>query len=275
MEERFSDLKQDITNYVYAGTVVFVLLALVFVMFLFLSIKRRNKMLYEKQNLEQRFQQELLKTQMEIQEQTFKTISQEIHDNIGQMLSLAKMNLSKFEIDRQNSDEAVLSAKDLVSHAVSSLRDLSRTLNTDTISTIGLLKSIELELQLVEKTTGIKTAIEINGHPQKLEPQKELILFRIVQESLHNSFKHATPTLVSVHANFADSLFQLSICDDGSGFNYSGNEHGSGLRNMQSRSKLIGAEWKLESQPGNGTKINLTIPIAIGTKLQHDNYSTG
>lgn len=126
MEERFSDLKQDITNYVYAGTIVFILLALVFVIFLFLSIKRRNRMLHEKENLEQKFQQELLRAQMEIQEQTFKTISQEIHDNIGQVLSLAKMNLSKFEIDREHSDEAVLDAKQLVSKAVADLRDLSK-----------------------------------------------------------------------------------------------------------------------------------------------------
>jgi two-component system, NarL family, sensor kinase len=271
MEERFSDLKQDITNYVYAGTIVFILLALVFVVFLFLSIKRRNKMLYEKQNLEQKFQAELLRTQMEIREQTFKTISQEIHDNIGQMLSLAKMNLSKFEIDREHSDEAILSAKELVSKAVTELRDLSKTLNTDTISTIGLLKSIELELQLVEKTTGIKTLIEVNGHAQKLEPQKEVILFRIVQESLHNSIKHATPTQLYVQANFEDSFLQLSICDDGMGFNYTGNQQGSGLRNMQSRSRLIGAEWNLESSPGKGTKIHLTIP----TIHQHDNDSTG
>lgn len=272
MEERFSDLKQDITYYVYAGTIVFVLLALTFIIFLFLSIKRRNKMLQEKQSLEQKFQQELLKTQMEIQEQTFKTISQEIHDNIGQMLSLAKMNLSKFEIDRENSDEAVLSAKNLVSHAVSSLRDLSRSLNTDTIASIGLLKSIEMELQLVEKTTGIKTSIEVRGTPQKLDPQRELILFRIVQESLHNSIKHASAERLNVHANFEDSILHLSVCDDGVGFTYpNNNEHGSGLRNMQSRSKLINAEWKVESSPGKGTNIYITIP----TKLQHDHHSIG
>ena len=228
---------------------------------------RYRKRKRENEQLKVMFQQELLKTQMEIQEQTFKTISQEIHDNIGQMLSLAKMNLSKFEIDRENSDEAVLSAKNLVSHAVSSLRDLSKTLNTETIATIGLLKSIELELQLVEKTAGIKTAIEINGPQQRLEPQKELIVYRIVQESLHNSIKHALPKNLNVQANFVDSILHLSICDDGAGFDYSGiSGHGSGLRNMQSRSKLIGADWNIESSPGNGTKIILTIPIAIGTK---------
>jgi signal transduction histidine kinase len=122
----------------------------------------------------------------------------------------------------------------------------------------------------VEKTAGIKTAIEINGIPQKMEPQKELILFRIIQESLHNSIKHASPKLLYVYAIFEDSTLQLSIGDNGAGFTYSNNhEHGSGLRNMQSRSKLIGAGWQIESSPGNGTKIHLTIPI----QPQHDNNS--
>ena len=206
--------------------------------------------------MQSEFQNELLRTQMEIQEQTFKTISQEIHDNIGQVLSLAKMNLSKFEMDRLNSDEAVLSAKSLVSKAVSDLRDLSKTLNADTISTVGLLKSIDLELQLVEKTTGIKTSMQEKGNPHLLSPQQELILFRIVQESLHNSIKHASPTLLSVVANFENGNFYLTVADDGTGFDFSTiHGGGSGLHNMQSRSKLIGAEWKLESATGKGTKI--------------------
>lgn len=258
---------QGLSNSVIVGTIIFLFLSLFIIGNLLLYFYKRKKHFAEKKKMEVDFYQNLLQTQLEIQEQTFKTISQEIHDNIGQMLSLAKMNLSKFEIDRDNSDEAVLSAKDLVSHAVSSLRDLSKTLNTDTIITIGLIKSIEMELELVEKTTGIKTSFETSGNPKKLEPQKELILFRIVQESLHNSIKHASAKLLSVHANFKDDVLQLSICDDGIGFNYpNNNEQGSGLRNMQSRSKLIDAEWTLESAPGNGTKIYLTIPIAIGHK---------
>lgn len=264
--------KSAIIQIVIVGSVALILVAIFIVSFMLLYTKKHNRHLMEKQEMRSQFQQELLRTQMEIQEQTFKTISQEIHDNIGQMLSLAKMNLSKFEMDPGHSEEAVLNAKGLVSKAVSDLRDLSKTLNADTISTIGLLKSIELELQLVEKTTGIKTTIEVDGHPQPIESQKELIAFRIVQESLHNSIKHASPTQLNVRANFEDSILQLSIFDDGTGFNYTGNYHdGSGLRNMQSRSKLIDAQWGLQSSPGHGTKIHLTIP----TKLKHDNNSFG
>jgi two-component system, NarL family, sensor kinase len=247
--------------FIITGTIIFLLVALFMVSFLFLYRKRQHRHLKEKEEMKNEFKQELLRTQLEIQEQTFKTISQEIHDNIGQMLSLAKMNLSKFEIDRFNSDEAVLSAKDLVSQAVSSLRDLSKTLNTDTISSIGFIKAIELELQLVEKTTGIKTIMQTTGLLQKIQPQEELILFRIVQESLHNSIKHASANLLSVRANFENDLLLLTVSDNGIGFNYSANHgEGSGLRNMQSRSKLIGADWRLRSAPDKGTEIKITIP---------------
>lgn len=271
MQERFNNLKTDFVNHVYAGTLVFLGLCVVFVVFLFVSIKRRNKMISESNEIKKQFEEALLKTQLEIQEQTFKSISQEIHDNIGQMLSLAKMNLSKFEMDRQNSDEAVLSAKELVSKAVSELRDLSKTLNTDTISNIGLLRSIELELQLVEKTTGVRTVFAQSGQAQKLPPKHELIVFRIVQEALHNSVKHAQASLLSVKALFDGNILQLSIADNGAGFNTSYRDGtGSGLLNMQSRSQLIGAAWHLESS-AEGTHIHLTIP----TQNQHDNNSTG
>jgi two-component system, NarL family, sensor kinase len=254
--------KSAIIQIVVAGTIVFALLAIVFVAFLFLYRERHNRHLTQLKEMESQFQQELLQTQMEIQEQTFKIISQEIHDNIGQMLSLAKMNLSKFEIDRLHSDDAVLSAKDLVSKSVASLRDLSKTLNTDTISTLGLIRSIEVELELVEKTTGIKISIAVTGEPWRLLPQHELILFRIVQESLHNSIKHAAPTRLSVFGKFEPQQFSLAVTDNGTGFSpLDPRTEGSGLRNMQSRSKLIGAAWRIDSTPNGGTTMQITVPI--------------
>lgn len=264
--------KSVIIQIVIVGSIILALVAIFIVSFMFAYTKRHNRYLMEKQEMQSQFQQELLRTQMEIQEQTFKTISQEIHDNIGQMLSLAKMNLSKFEIDRKNSDEAVLNAKELVSKAVSELRDLSKTLNTDTITTIGFIKSIELELQLVEKTTGVATLFEVSGHAQKLQPQQELILFRIIQEALHNSLKHAAPTLLSLQACFENDNLRLTLADNGTGFDHSSaNTEGSGLRNMQSRSRLIGADWNVQSTPGKGTAIHICIPV----NAAYDNNSFG
>lgn len=260
--------KNEIYFTVIFGSLFFILLIGIIVVTALLYYNRKKLHRLEVSQ----FQHILLQTQMEIQENTFKAISQEIHDNIGQMLSLAKMNLSKFELDPVHSDEAVLSAKDLVSKAVAALRDLSKTLNTDTISNLGLLQAIMMELQLVEKTTGVGTSLEVSGPPHPLPAQNELILFRIVQEALHNSIKHAEASSLQVKASFDHQVLQLLIADNGTGFDESETSVlGSGLKNMQSRSKLIGASWKLQTTKGEGTTISITIP----TNHSHDNTGSG
>lgn len=255
-----SEIK-GVTDYVYIGAGLFFFLALLFILFIVISLARRKRMVVERDKLTETFQQELLRTQLEIQEQTFKTISQEIHDNIGQVLSLAKMNLATSDIEKEHkAAEKVLMAKDLVSKAIQDLRDLSKTLNTEMIASMGLLKAIETELQLLQKATLIETKLDIEGTVCRLEPQKELILFRIVQEALHNVIKHSNARQVNVDAFYSNQYLYLKISDDGHGFNISEETAGSGLRNMQSRAKLIGAEWKISSN-GHGTLINISIPI--------------
>lgn len=261
---------QEIFNIIVAVTIILLLLGVFIFLFVLLYQKRNTE--YRNQLLSQKvqFEHSLLQAQLEIQEQTFKTISQEIHDNIGQMLSLARMNLSKFEIDRHNSDEAVLTAKDLVSKSVSDLRDLSKSLNTDSVLAVGFLKAVETELHLVEKTSGIAAKLTTSGIPQTIQPQPELILFRIVQEALHNSIKHAAPTLLAVITKYENDQLHLTISDNGSGFNPAQLQSpGIGLHNMQSRSKMIGATWLLQSLPGNGTSIQISFPI----KQVYDNDS--
>jgi signal transduction histidine kinase len=251
----------DIIGTVIIGTILLFLLGFFIVYFLMAYRYKQKKNLQEKLDLINAFQQELLRTQLEIQEQTFKTISQEIHDNIGQVLSLAKMNLATSDIEQEHkSAEKVFTAKDLVSKAIQDLRDLSRTLNTETIVSMGLLKAVETELQLIQKTASLETAMNVDGTVSRLEPQKELILFRIVQEALHNVIKHSNAHQVTVDALYSNQYLYLKISDDGHGFNITEETAGSGLRNMQSRAKLIGAEWNISSN-GQGTLINISIPI--------------
>lgn len=244
-------------------SVLLVLIAAGIMLLMVIYQKRRLQYIKERQELQARFQQEILRTQLEIQEQTFKTISQEIHDNIGQMLSLAKLNLATLDLQKSvQAGEKIGSARDLVSKAIHDLRDLSKTLNTDTIAASGLMNAVEAELLLLQRTGALQTAFDIEGTPARLDAQKELILFRIVQEALHNVIKHARATMIQVGARFEHGHLKLSIADNGLGFeNSSGKNQGSGLRNMQSRSQLIGAQWKLESAAGQGTTVQITLPI--------------
>lgn len=217
----------------------------------------------EKEQLGNAFQKEILRTQLEIQEQTFKTISQEIHDNIGQMLSLAKLNLNTLDFNQnEKAIEKINDAKELVGKAIQDLRDLSKTLNTETIATVGLMRAIEMELHMLQKTGMVQTHLELRGVLVKLDAQKELVLFRIVQEALHNIIKHANAAAITVTAAYIDKQLLLTIADDGCGFDSSmQNIYGSGLRNMQSRARLMNAHMGITSRPGSGTQIHISLPI--------------
>jgi signal transduction histidine kinase len=254
---------QEIFNIVIAATVILLVLG-IFIFLFFIMYQKRQRQ-YQKQLTAQQaeFQNTLLQTQLEIQEQTFKIISQEIHDNLGQVLSLAKLNLNTVDFsNNEKASEKIDGARQLVSKAIVDLRDLSRTLNTDTITSVGLVRAIETEMQLLEKTGTVTTHLYVQGAVKKLDPQKELILFRIVQETLHNVIKHANATSISVNADFSNSLFKLTVADNGSGFETDRQSSGSGLCNMQSRCHLISAEMKINSGK-SGTEIIISLPTTF------------
>src|SRR5579875_165623 len=259
-------IDKEIIIAIIAGSIIFVLLGGFILTFVFLYKKKRQMHVQEKEVMQHNFQQELLRTQLEIQEQTFKTISQEIHDNIGQMLSLAKLNLNTLDFNKeQKAKEKINDAKALVSKAIQDLRDLSKTLNTEIISATGLMRAIEMELYLLQKTGTMQTQLDVAGTPTKTDVQKELILFRIVQEALHNIIKHAQASAVSIQAVFAGDYIQLMVADNGHGFAADewDKQTGSGLRNMQSRARLIGADLKINSSPEHGTQIHIRLPITV------------
>jgi two-component system, NarL family, sensor kinase len=130
-----------------------------------------------------------------------------------------------------------------------------------------LVRSIEYELELLQKTGSIETELSIEGKTVRLDKQKELILFRIVQESIHNIIKHAEAKKISASIHFNNEAVDILIKDNGKGFDLSplndeGNQSfGLGLRNMNSRAKLIGAVFSVTSTTGKGTEVSLQLPI--------------
>ena len=161
-------------------------------------------MLTEKEEMKNTFQKTLLQTQLEIQEQTLKNISQEIHDNVGQVLTLAKLNLATTTVADEAASEKIKTSQQLIGKAIQDLRDLSRSLNTDYVEEMGLVRSVEYELELLQKTGTIATELNIEGKIIKFNKHTELILFRIVQETIHNIMKHAEAKKISASIDFND-----------------------------------------------------------------------
>jgi two-component system, NarL family, sensor kinase len=268
MSENYKAIQDGLSEYVKTGAIIFLLLALLFIIFIVFSVQRKRKMILEKDQLELKFQQTLLRTQLEIQEQTLKNISQEIHDNIGQALSLAKLNLNTMPATTDEVlKQKISTSKELVSKAIVDLRDLSRSLNTDYVVDMGLQRAVEYELELITKSTGIKTSLEIEGSTYRLDKQKELILFRIVQEVFNNIVKHSAAKNIFAVIRYGETFLELKITDDGKGVNLqplneeANNTFGLGIRNMHSRAKLIGADFRMTSSIGKGTEVKINLPI--------------
>ena len=138
------------------------------------------------------------------------------------------------------------------------LRNLSQSLNTERILEKGFVEAIGFELA-VFKQSGIKASFEVLGDPLEILPQKELILFRVIQECLSNIIKHAKAKNVSIIANYLPNKLELSIIDDGIGFDMTKRVNGIGLKNIRNRSKVIGAEIEISSISDEGTRIKLTL----------------
>jgi signal transduction histidine kinase len=236
-----------------------------FFMLLYINafMKRKKKHLEEKQKMLQSFEQALSQSQLEIQEHTFNAISQEIHDNVGQILSLAKVQLNIVEDQMENAHPLLLESKTNISRAMTDLRDIAKSLNSDRIEKISLVQAIEQEVEHLNKTNIIHALVRVGGEEKYIDGKKKLIVFRIIQEALNNALKHADAMIIKIMITYHTELVKIAIEDNGKGFDIS-NEHnnGLGLQNIIKRTALMGGEAVIQSEVSKGTIITLSIPYS-------------
>lgn len=250
--------------YLLIITTTLLILALVvfFATILYYYQKRRSTYYNSINTLKTNYEKNLLSTQLEIQEETQQNISREIHDNIGLALTLAKLNLNTIDAHSLKLEkEKINQSIELIGTALQDLRNISRSLNREIISTQGLIKAIEEELIRVQKSTSLKVSLTINGESRYLDHHKELFLFRIVQESFNNTIKHSNATILKTELYYNPQELQLFILDNGSGFDTSSPDFkmGSGLFNIKARAKIIEGNCIIESST-KGTRIKVIIP---------------
>jgi len=231
-----------------------------------LFLHRKKQIAYHEKlkQMEANYEKNLLKTQLEIQEQTFQNISREIHDNISLSLTLAKLHLHTLDwIDVEKSNEKVNISIELLTQSIAGLRDISKGLNADLIIQNGLLKAIEEEIEHIDQTGLFKLKFELKGTPVYMNNQRELIIFRIIQEAFNNIIKHSNASNAQLTLNFNLEALMIIISDDGKGFDKELARYNrqAGLVNMETRIKILKGEMKIKSNPGNGTVLSFTIPF--------------
>ena len=247
------------------GIVLLVFVVIVFIMSIIRYKRRIFKDTVEKIEMQREFEQQLLQSQLEIQEETLKHISEEIHDNIGQVLSLAKLHLNVFPQQATAADQNIVGeTKNLVSKAINDLRNLSKSLHPDRINQLGIEESLKHELDILKRTGLYESIYKVEGKPYKLPAEKQVIIFRIFQEGLNNIIKHALASKVELQLLYEAGQFILVLTDNGKGIDKTEINNGIagiGVTSMNHRAHMIGALLKIENGALHGTTLTLEVPV--------------
>ncbi len=220
------------------------------ILLFYVFYKNKTRLLNDKEKLEK----EVSRSQLEIREEFMRNVGKELHDNIGQVLSTAKLQLSMSDSREENADSINLIAKSL-----DDIRNLSKVVDPDAINSAGLVESCKIEMERLDHFQHIQAKCNVLGTPHKLDKKIEIIIFRILQESLNNCIKHAKSSEIDLSLHFDNSNLKITLRDNGIGFDSSkiDKSSGSGLRNMQHRAEMIGASFKINSHVGKGTTIEI------------------
>lgn len=230
-----------------------------------LSYNRRKKKHQEETVLMQKnYETELLKTQMEVQEQTLKTVAYDLHDNIGQLLSLTTITLSSINLDdSENTAGKIALIEDLTLRSIKEVKALSRLLHGEEIVSRGLKSAIEFELEWLKRSDKFQINFENIIAAYNIDSAKETILFRLFQEIINNIIQHAKATDININLETTTESLRLTISDNGIGFNVDeilNRKAGMGLHNIMKRSAMINGTASIISVPLEGTTITINVP---------------
>lgn len=231
-----------------------ILLCLLFLAIFIAFNQRKNKLLQQQEVDRQQYQEALTNAKLEIKDETLKRVAHELHDNVGQLLSLAKIYLVGMK-ENQPHQNKLHETDELVDKALLEIRTLSKMLNADWAKNFSLHDSLQLLLQWIEKSGSIKTTLDYNCRQHHLSADEELILFRICQEFLNNSLKYAQCKTITLSFHCSPLGYSLTLEDDGCGFDQKQIVAGSGLSNFEQRAALLKCLCNLESELGKGTKL--------------------
>lgn len=251
-------IKPDDNTLILALVSITTLLLLLIVVGVLFSvfIKRKNELLLEQQTSQKRFEREIAESQIEIREETLRNISWELHDNIGQLLTLAKIQTQNAGGDQAQLDEAAQT----IGKGLTEIRALSKLINPEALNNMTLIEALNLELDRFTRMEYLTTSIKVTGTPTIIDKKIGTIIFRIFQEFFTNTIKHSKASHLDVCITYIENNIDIKAKDNGIGFDmaFAKAKKGIGLSNIASRGKLIGATIKIVSKEGDGTEIHLS-----------------
>src|SRR5205823_5802868 len=204
------------------------------------------------------------------QEQERKRIARELHDETSQVLTSLLISLAVLEesITTQEARERITDTRALAHQTLRAIRNLSIDLRPSALDDLGLLPALRWYVKEYQKKCAIDVELVAPGFKERLPAEMGTALYRIVQESLTNTARHANARKVIISINEDKEAVYATITDDGCGFNVGtllkapDHERGLGLAGMSERALLLGGSLDIHASPGQGTTIEVRIPLS-------------
>lgn len=250
-------MEEDKLVIIFTFTLLIIVLTMILVYVIF--IQKKTRLLIAQKEKDMRFEKELATSQIEMKEQTLNYIGQELHDDLGQKLSVVRLRQNQLIAKMNDSEkEELVELNELLRECIQDIRNLSKTLITEQVIHFGLIESLEREINKIQKLRLLKIELITQKHDIDIMPKHGLILFRIIQESINNILKHSRAKNVSINIEDDHEKLDILISDNGKGFNINLKKDGSGLKNMELRAKIIHADFSIQSEPDKGTQTSIT-----------------
>jgi signal transduction histidine kinase len=225
---------------------------------------RRRKREHEKEKffLNEEHQLALLSVKLETQQQTMQHIGVEIHDNVGQKLTLASLYTKQLAAGTVNNmADKVAEVGNIIDESLTELRQLSKALTNPDLVNADLLILLNEEARKINMSGICHVAINCKDNEVTLPQSDKNIIFRLLQEFIQNSLKHAGCRKINIRLKKTEGVLHITASDDGKGFDTTIASTGIGLQNMKRRAAQINADYQLFSEPGKGTRLILQLPV--------------
>lgn len=204
------------------------------------------------------------------QEEERRKLSRELHDELGQTMAAALVELSRIqsEMIHDGPTKAQLAGVKLeLENSMRSIRDIALLLRPSMLDDLGLVPALRWQGREIARRTGLAVSVEADDNNEFLPDSYRTCIYRVVQEALHNAVKHASATSVIVVFKSVDEVLNLTISDNGKGFNPV-IEKGMGLLGIEERVARLSGYARFTSSPGKGSRIHVTLPIPATTERE-------
>ncbi len=249
----------DIALTVVVTTLLILLLIAVVIITMILANRKHVAQEVKMTQMQLDYEKELRTVEQEVQEQTLTNVARELHDNIGQLLTLMRIHLETQKLDGEEAKQKLAPIDDTLNDTIDQVRMLSHSLNTDHIATKGLLYVLDREAERLSKLNRMQIKWQNDGVDVDWDKGRKIMVFRMFQEIINNILKHAAAQHIIISMKCATG-FELKIEDDGAGFDKEevlNNNNGTGLQNLLKRAKLAGVSLDINSEKGEGSTFTI------------------